>query len=162
MKFFILVKELPEKSEKISQLTFATNKHNVPKSNVSETKPVETFPKPPTKPKRRTIKDYQREKFNQTVSNVESQPVHHEVSHLSKARQRKQDEQRKVCHLFICRNTLNMGRKLLKKENLAVVNRKIGRFGNINPAVIISSVSKAVQTCVLFAQLCTANPNDVS
>ena len=35
----------------------------------------------------------------------------------------------------------------MKRKNEAAVNLKTGRFNNIDTAVIISSVSKAVQNC---------------
>ena len=35
----------------------------------------------------------------------------------------------------------------LRRKNKAAVNLKTGRFDNINSAVIISSVCKAVQNC---------------
>ena len=45
----------------------------------------------------------------------------------------------------------------LIRKNKAAVNLKTGRFDNINSAVIISSVCKAVQNCKFCtAQFCTA------
>ena len=37
--------------------------------------------------------------------------------------------------------------QILRRKNKAAVNLKTGRFDNINSAVIISSVCKAVQNC---------------
>ena len=45
----------------------------------------------------------------------------------------------------------------LRRKNKAAVNLKTGRFDNINSAVIISSVCKAVQNCKMnLLQFCTA------
>ena len=41
----------------------------------------------------------------------------------------------------------------IRRKSKATVNLKTGRFDNIDSAVIISSVSKAVQNCKFFTVL---------
>ena len=52
-----------------------------------------------------------------------------------------------LCETAFIEVTTKIYKKGVRKKNKAAVNLKTGRFDNINSAVIISSVCKAVQNC---------------